>query len=1076
MDKLPAVDIYQNLSSENSDQRITDLTDTTDLLRSQLRFQTVAQHTHDGLLIIDSNFKIIYFNNEFCRLLGRKEDELFNQDFRNFLDHDTSRMIGERYKRRQMGEDLPARYQFTLLNKKGEKRYIEIDSTVVNDIDGKIITISHLLDITEKQNALHSLNESESRFRMLVSQSPFAMQIFNTEGVLVEANKAWGNLWGVNNIDAYCENYNIFDDKQASTLGYIEAFKDAGGGLPTDLPDYVFIPHNIASPQHIRWLQSRFFPIKNQNDQIINIVATHEDITARKNAEEALRQSEDKYITIFNHAPVGILHIDRKGILTNCNEKLCRILRSSKDHLIGKKLTAKMPNPQIVKAIEATLNSGAGFFEGLFKNADSGKVVPLKIYLNAIYDSRKIIGAVGIINDITEKHQYAVIRDVVHNISKTALTANNTYELSAIIHMELHRIINTTNFYIGLYDKATDTISFPYMQDENDKYQHVPAKGTLSSLVIKNERPLLVNSKQINDLEKKDKIYKIGTTCKCWLGVPLQVDKEVIGIIVVQSYKDDNAYSDSDLLLLEFVANQVAFSVKHRQANDEIRKLSLSVEQSSVSVVITDPEGNIEYVNRKFSEVSGYSREEVIGKNPRILKSDETPPETFKQLWANITSGKEWRGEFINWKKSGETYCETAMITPIKDDRGRITHYLAIKEDVTERKILEQQLHQAQKMESIGTLAGGISHDFNNLLTVINGHAELAMRKLDSENPLHGDIVSIIHAGKRAENLTRQLLAFSRKQVFKPKIVRISEIIIGLDKMVQRLIGEDIRIIKILDRKSCVIKADPSQVEQIFLNLLINARDAINEKSGSTANKEITIETELINLTEEEAAVYPGAVEGKYVCFSVTDNGAGIPAEIREKIFEPFFTTKEKNSGTGLGLATVYGIVKQNQGMVYVDSEIGKGATFRVFWPFSDERPDEETQLHIPSTKMTGKERILLVEDDDAVRDLSVAALKELGYQVYDSSTGKKALEFLHTFHETIDMVITDMVMPEMNGTELAKNIKLFFPETKIIFSSGYAHNKLTESGQLSKDIEYLQKPYSIQTFAVKIREVFDQS
>ncbi|MBN2423535.1 MAG: PAS domain S-box protein [Calditrichaceae bacterium] len=1035
---------------------------------------TMAQNTHDALIILDSAFTIKYFNEQFCKITGHSPNEISGQDFRNLLDERDARILEERSKRLQNGEKIPAKHQFQIFNKSGEKRFVEINSSFFHDIQGNVHIIANLLDITDQHKALQSLNESVARFRMLVNQSPLAMQIFKPDGLMVETNTAWGKLWGIENINVYRGQYNILKDKQAQALGYIKAFKNAAAGVQTDLPDYIFVPPNIESPSHIKWLQSRFFPLKNEQGRIINIVATHDDISARKNAEEAFQRSEDKYVTIFNHAPVGILHIDENGTLTNCNEKLCKILHSSKGKIIGAKLTKKIPNPFIAKAVRETLKDGEGFYEGLVKTTDSDKVIPIKINLNAVYDSHKIIGAVGIITDITEQHQYAVIQDVVHKISQTALSTGNTYELSSIIQMELHRIINTTNFFIGLYDKLTDTISFPYMQDEYDKYQKVSAKGTISSIIINSGKSLLLNSAKISQLEKEGKIDKIGTPCKCWLGVPLKVDKEVIGLIVVQSYNDEAAYSESDLLLLEFVANQIDFSVRQKKANEEIRKLSQSVEQSSISIMITDTTGKIEYVNKKFTELTGYPKDEIIGKTPRLLKSDETPSETYDQLWKTITAGRDWRGEFINRKKSGETYCESAMISPIRDENGRITHFLSVKEDITEKKALEQQLHQAQKMESIGTLAGGVAHDFNNLLTVINGHAELALRKLNKDQPLYNDIVSIIHAGRRAENLTRQLLAFSRKQVFKPKIIRINDIITGLDRMIQRLIGEDIQIIKKLSKKSGIIKADPNQIEQIFINLLINARDAIQDNIKISSDKEITIASEIKELSEKDAVSYPGAKPGRYVCFSVTDNGKGIPFEIRQKIFDPFFTTKEKYSGTGLGLAMVYGIVKQNKGLIYVDSEIGKGTTFKIFWPETYGKPEEDTQIQIIRKNIKGNERILLVEDDDDVRQLSVVALRELGYTVFEASTGKKALEFLHSVEEPMDLVITDLVMPEMNGNELAKNIQLFFPKTKIMFCSGYTYNNLTQSGQIRENIEYLQKPYSLQTLSVKVRNVLD--
>ncbi|MFH1572521.1 MAG: PAS domain S-box protein, partial [Acidobacteriota bacterium] len=366
---------------------------------------------------------------------------------------------------------------------------------------------------------------------------------------------------------------------------------------------------------------------------------------------------------------------------------------------------------------------------------------------------------------------------------------------------------------------------------------------------------------------------------------------------------------------------------RRKIAEEQLQKVMHAVEQSPSSVVITDAEGRIEYVNPKFTEVTGYSNEEVLGQNPRLLKSGEMTQEQYRALWETITGGEEWRGEFHNRRKDGELFWEMASISPVKDSRGEITHFVAIKEDITHRKNLELQLRQSQKMEAVGTLAGGIAHDFNNLLTAINGYSELVWDKLPDSDPLREIVAEIRKAGDRAAGLTRQLLAFSRKQVMRPIPFNINDVVRELEHLLRRVLGENIELITKLDPRLGKIKADPGQVEQVIVNLAVNARDAM------PAGGRLVIETSNTTINRIMARKYPGMVSGGYALISMTDNGCGIIPEVQPHIFEPFFTTKEVGKGTGLGLSTAYGIIKQSGGYIYFSSFEGRGTTFRVYLP-----------------------------------------------------------------------------------------------------------------------------------------------
>ena len=510
-----------------------------------------------------------------------------------------------------------------------------------------------------------------------------------------------------------------------------------------------------------------------------------------------------------------------------------------------------------------------------------------------------------------------------------------------------------------------------------------------------------------------------------------------------------------------------------RKSEEQVRILSRATEQSPALILITDLRGNIEYANPRFEEVTGYTFAEVRGKNPRLLKSGETPRAVYEELWRTIASGEAWRGEWQNRKKNGELYWESALICPIKNEAGEITHYLGIKEDITEHKELQDQLFQVQKMESIGTLAGGIAHDFNNILTVIKGYSDFALSRLDKGHPLYNDISIIQSAGEKAENLTRQILAFSRKQIYHPQVVDLNRIIRDMENMALRLIGEDIRIEMSLAPELPAIKADPSQIEQICVNLLVNARDAINLRTDRAGEKKITIETGTIFLDEDYVRQHMGSKKGLHILFAISDTGTGINEDIRKKIFDPFFTTKAY--GTGLGLATVYGIVKQNEANILLTSEPGTGSTFKIYWPAVVEKPPVVSGVDLVGADLHGSERVLLAEDESSVAGFVYAVLKKAGYQVTVARNGKEALDLAARQSVPFDLLLTDLVMPDMNGKELSEKIKEILPTIRILFSSGYTDSYLDHSGALDDAIDFLQKPYSMNALLKKVRSVLSK-
>jgi PAS domain S-box-containing protein len=524
------------------------------------------------------------------------------------------------------------------------------------------------------------------------------------------------------------------------------------------------------------------------------------------------------------------------------------------------------------------------------------------------------------------------------------------------------------------------------------------------------------------------------------------------------------------------ISSQVVFRdiTDRKLAEQEIERLATVVEQAVDSIIITDINGKIKYVNHAFEKVTGFKKKEILGQNPKMFKSGKHGREFYNDLWNTIKSGKKWQGVIINKKKNKNIFYERAVIFPLKNENGKIINFAGIMRDITLERKLEDQLQQIQKMEAIGTLSGGVAHDFNNILTVINGHAEIAMMNLDESRSIYNDLLSILNAGKRAERLTSQLLAFSRKQIHELKVLNINQTIKELDKMLRRLIPEDIEIISDFSEDLPFIKADPSQIEQIIFNLVINARDAITDEREKVTDKKIYIQTRLVDLDNVFVDMHPGSRTGPHILLSVKDTGKGMEIDVKNRIFEPFFTTKEVDKGTGLGLATVYGIVKQNDGSIYVESNPGEGSRFDIYWPVTTESPATEYIEKINQKELSGQESILFVEDDEGVRQFACTALKSFGYTIIEAQNGKNALQLTKKEELKIDLIITDLIMPEMNGHELVKQVISFKPDLKVIYVSGYTFEHLLKDGEVDESINFLQKPYTIQSLLKKIKEALN--
>ena len=502
-------------------------------------------------------------------------------------------------------------------------------------------------------------------------------------------------------------------------------------------------------------------------------------------------------------------------------------------------------------------------------------------------------------------------------------------------------------------------------------------------------------------------------------------------------------------------------------------KYRILVERATDGIIIAKDD-IITYVNPRMTLLSGYTSDELLNSSfmSYVDKEDLNKLEDYYKTRMNkkeLTSTFELT--FIH-KKGHKIVTEVSA--GLVSYEGKPADLVFIR-DISIRRQYEIQIRQTHKMEAIGHLAGGVAHDFNNILTVINGHAELAQLMMAKNHKAYKHIDDVIRSAEKASDLIRQLLAFSRQQIIEPKIIDVNKVITSLDKMLHRIIGEDLQMISNLMDNLPLIKADPGQIEQVLMNIIINARDAILDNQNQKSEKLIVIETSKAHISERTALENLDIKSGDYVIISVKDTGKGMHYSMIDRIFDPFFTTKEQGKGTGLGLATVFGIVKQNEGHIHVESKLGKGTTIKVYWPCSELESASQEEEKVTDVKVRGNETILIVEDEENVLAFTKEALRNSGYNVLEAKDGIEALEVLKKNSKNIDLIISDVVMPKMGGQELSEEVKKQYPDLKMIMMSGYTDSQIIRSGAESQSVNFIYKPFSIKTISKKVREILDK-
>jgi PAS domain S-box-containing protein len=699
-----------------------------------------------------------------------------------------------------------------------------------------------------------------------------------------------------------------------------------------------------------------------------------------------------------------------------------------------------------------------------------GSLVEVLLSTAPVVVNGERIGAYASYRDITEQKRAEELNAALYAIAARSQSAEDLQQFFAAIHNIVGQLMTARNFYIALYDSQSQLLSFPYFVDEEDPTPAPKPLGRgLTEWVLRSGEPLLATPAIFEDLVRRGEVELIGASSVDWLGVPLKSGSTCIGALVVQSYHQNVRFGERDREILKFVSQQLSAAIEHKRYEEALRRS----EARSRSLILSAAFGICRCtVSGKFLDVNpalitmlGYtSVEDLLRLDAR--REVFVHPQELDRLVEDYRRSGSLNGVETQWsRKDGRVIVVrlSGCAATISDEPEEVLELIA--EDITDRRQLEEQLRQAQKMDAVGRLAGGVAHDFNNLLMVINGYTEVLLDQLDKGGEMHSKVLSIQQAADRAATLTRQLLAFSRKQLLELKVVDVNTVVGDMERLLRPLIGENIELVTRLSSQTGHTRADAGQLEQVIMNLVVNAKDAMPEGGKLTLQSaDVTVRQGF----SEHRFIQPG----RYAVISVSDTGHGMDKETQSRIFEPFFTTKEKGKGTGLGLSTVYGIVKQSNGYVFAQSESGAGTTFYVYLPRVEDSAEESSPAKAQQNDSGGSETILLVEDEESVRELVRLTLTARGYKVLEAENGEAGLRIAEACKQHIDILITDVVMPGIGGRELAKTLLTLRPGISVLYLSGYTEDSVITEGAVGPATAFLQKPFTLQNLAKKVREV----
>ena len=1126
------------------------------LRESQERFRAIAETAKDSIFTKDLERRYTYVNRAMTELFDCRPEDLIGKTPEEIFDPKSAKIVAEVDAVALKGGTAD---QVRSLPIGGREYVFHTVQVPLRKIDDEISGICGIVrDITDQKLAEEKLRESEELLGAMARNYP------NSYISIIEKDLTVGFTAGQEfrklNLDPNSFIGLSLDQVFGSDAPFVkEQYLKAFAGEEVSFELFVNNQHQLY----------KAVPLMNERGEIVQILAVVENITDRKRAEKALKESEDALKSIFLAAPVGIgLVIDR--VILRVNERICEMIGYSQEELIGQNARILYPTTEDYEYVgrekyRQIAEKGIGTVETRWQRKD-GAIIDVLLSSSPINPDDHAVGVTFSALDITDRKRaeeaLRTERDMLQGLMDGLATTGIGVDVVGVDYTILHQnklLMDTFGDlsgklcyknYIGL---DTPCINCPMAETiKSRKVERVEMSGSdgrlyevlsaplpspdgtidkaIEVVIDITERKLaeeaLVASERnyheifdasddaivVHDLETGEIVNVNKRMCEMF-GYTLEEALRLETVDLSQGdppfSKDDAAKwiqraaeegpqrfewlcrkSNGELFWAEVLLQRATIGgverimatdrdiTDRKQAEEKLadsyRFLQTVLDNMPSPVFYKDAKGVYLGCNLEFEKFLGKSRSEIVGKTVYEVAPKKLA-ETYQSADERLLEDRGIQQYDSKVKHADGTDRDVLFHKAVFDGPdGEPAGIVGVMIDMTERKMaedervkLEEQLRQSQKMESIGRLAGGVAHDFNNLLTGINGYTEIIIGGLDPYDPMRKDMEEILRAGERAAALTNQLLAFSRKQVISPKVIQPNEILDRSQKMLRRIIGEDVDLLFVPDKDLGRIKADPAQIDQVLVNLAVNARDAMRDGG------KLTIETQNVALDEGFCKIHIGLKPGDYVMLAVTDTGHGMDKQTRENIFEPFFSTKPKDQGTGLGLATVYGIVKQNNGFISVYSEVDVGTTFKVYFPRELEEADSLVEDKLTDLPM-GKETILLVEDEEMVRRLAQRILERQGYKVIGVADGGKAYLACTKHKDTIDLLLTDVIMPTMNGRELHEKLLELKPGLKVLFMSGYTENVIAHHGVLGEDTQFIQKPFTIDVLAHKVREVLD--
>ncbi len=995
-------------------------------------FENLVHMILDAIIIVDWQGNVLFLNKAAYELVGLKKT--FDREGLNILNfvHPSHKKEVRKHLRliKKDQESLLADYCIETADH--QIKWVEGLATRIN-FEGRKTALVTIRDVTDRINAQEAVNAAKANLNALIENTRDCIWSIDRKFRVTAINSAFRTLY----YQAYGIDIDLGDDVLKTVPVFLRSvwrkrYRRALKG------ENFSVEERFAVNKEDMDVEIFFNPIR-QGAKITGVSVFARDITERKKIEKELRESENRFRTLVeNVASIAVHGYDEERRVVFWNFACEQFYGYRQDEVMGLKmedliLTEDMKS-QVLHRIDRLLNNSHSLppQEIGFRRKDGKRIHMLS-------------SNVVLKNDFGQKIFYFLDID---------LTDLKDTEVALKESEEKYRLLaETARDIIVVHDLNGD---FIYMNKAGLKTTGIKP----GELKARNMKDLIspVRLEEMYDswfrrMNKDDHVFLFETEMTNLQGITIPI--EISASIITR-----NGSATHILLVIRDISER-------KRVQNEMNMLAHAIKSISECVSVTDMQDNIIFVNDAFLKTYGYRREELIGQPIDIVRSSKNPLQVIRKILPETLKGS-WQGELINKRRNKEEFYIFLSTSIIRDEKNEPVALIGVSRDISEHKKLEQQFRQAQKMEAIGRLAGGVAHDFNNLLTIIKGYSELLLSRLADDNLLRNYALQIDKAGEKAGSLTRQLLAFSRKQILKPKVMNLNTLLRDMENMLQRLIGEDLELVMLLDQKLGNVQADPGQIQQLVMNLVINARDAI------TGNGKIIIETENTRLDNDYIQKRSMVKSGNYIKLAISDTGLGIHKEIQDFIFEPFFTTKEEGKGTGLGLATVYGIIKQSEGYIWVYSEPGMGTTFKVYLPRIDDDTETATVAEKKEEIITGNETVLVVEDENDVRALICEALHKHGYRILEAPHGGIALSLCEEYKKPIDLVITDIVMPHMSGGEFVQNMARIHPEAKVLYISGYTSTAIVQKGLLGSETPFLQKPFTPSLLLKKIRHILD--